>query len=250
MTTLKLALLQAVARGLWGRSPRVGPETRAAKEHALAGSSSRTTPDRHRNSGASILATPLRFFARLFFSDLKLQREGKNLNVKLATKVLEVRQPAPIDKTMAEALSLRAALKTLLDSHAKTRRVMRHLAFFERALAKHGLKAVAEVPVEVLSAAVGQLETLVSNWSNPRLAELRSKMAVALVDRSRDPFYGAPGDKLSNFNTDSRLLVGDASHSMFVELERQYQELLPGLFNADNASSKPELKDGSWGSRI
>jgi len=54
----------------------------------------------------------LRFF--------KLEREGKALNVKLATKVPEVEQPAPVGTAIAEALPLRAALKTLLDSHPKT----------------------------------------------------------------------------------------------------------------------------------
>jgi len=175
---------------------------------------------------AGVSATPFRFFARLLFSDVRLERDGKDLNIKFATKRPDAHRPVPIDNASADALSLRKALKTLLDSHAMTRRVMRHLAFFERALAIHGLKAMTEVPIEVLSAARDQLEALVGNWSNQGLAALRSKMAVAIVDRSRDPFYGATKDGRSNFHTDSRLLVGDASHSMFLELERQYQGLL------------------------
>jgi hypothetical protein len=159
------------------------------------------------------------------FSKVTLRRDGKSLNFGLAQKVCDVPPPPPVDKALTDALPLRAALKTLLDSHPKTRRVMRHLAYVEGALATHGTRAAVEVPIEVLSIAVGQLERLVSNWSNPALAELRSKMAVAIVDRSRDPFDGT--DKLSNFFTESRLVVGDASHSMFMELERQFQPLRP-----------------------
>lgn len=40
-------------------------------------------------------------------------------------------------------------------------------------------------------------------------------------------FCGRTGDKLFSFNTDSRLLVRDASYSMFLKLERQYQDVLP-----------------------
>lgn len=170
---------------------------------------------------------PFRFVARLLFSVVRLERRGTTLNLSLATRPPDTETPVTVDKASTEALTVRAALKTLLDSHPMTRRVMRHLAFFERALAVQGLEALAELPVEVLSSAVEQLEVLVSNWSNPHLAELRSKMALAVVDRTRDPFYGRTGDKLSSFNTDSRLLVGDASHSMFLELERQYQNVLP-----------------------
>jgi hypothetical protein len=170
---------------------------------------------------------PLRFLARLLFSDVKLERQGTTLNLTLATPSPEIGTSAAVDEISTEARVLRVALKTLLDVHPATRRVMRHLACVDRALAVQGMKALAEVPVEVLSIAVEQLEILVSNWSNPQLAALRSKMAVAIVDRTQDPFYGRSGDKLSNFNTDSRLLVGDASHSMFLELERQYQDVLP-----------------------
>ena len=52
-------------------------------------------------------------------------------------------------------------------------------------------------------------------------------MAVALVDRSRDPFDGGSVERLSNFATESRLVVEDVSHSIFLELEKQYQGLVP-----------------------
>lgn len=202
-----------------GLSRKLEPHTRP---RAVAG---RAADHGRRLAGAPL--RPLRFIARLLFSDVKLERQGKTLNLTLATQSPKVATPTAADEVSAEAQMLRAALKTLLDAHPTTRQVMRHLACFDRALAIQGLKALAELPVEVLSIAIEQLEVLVTNWSNSQLAALRSKMAVAIVDRSQDPFYGRTGEKLSSFNTDSRLVVGDASHSMFLELERQYQDLLP-----------------------
>jgi hypothetical protein len=93
-------------------------------------------------------------------------------------------------------------------------------------LAKHGLKALDEVPVEVLSTALKQFESIVVNWSDPHLAELRSKMAVAEIDRSNDLLFAPTGDRLSKFNAAPSLLVDDVSHSVFMEFERQYQGLV------------------------
>jgi hypothetical protein len=173
-----------------------------------------------------VLSTPFRFIARILFSDVRLERDGKNLHIRVAPKP-EVGPRAQLEQSIVQAAPLRTALKDLLDSHRLARRVMRHLGYFERALATEGLMATSQVPVDVLAAALRQLDSIVDNWSNQRLAELRSKMAVAVVDRSADPFFGRPGEQLSNFATASRLEVADVSHSMFMELEREYHGLLP-----------------------
>jgi len=177
------------------------------------------------------LRAPLRFVGDLFARELRFERDGKNVNIKLASKASAappVAKPqAPPSPAEIELNQMRAELKKLLDVHPGTRRVMRHLVYVERALAADGLRALIEVPEEVLATALEQLEKLVSNWSNRDLATLRSKMSVAVVNRSKDPFYGTGGVKPSTFNTDSRLQVGDATHSMFLELERQYQGLVP-----------------------
>jgi hypothetical protein len=65
----------------------------------------------------------------------------------------------------------------------ETRQTMRHLVFVEQALAKKGLKALHKLPLDVLQHALAQLEGLVTNWSPVGLASLRSKMAVAIIDR-------------------------------------------------------------------
>ena len=59
-----------------------------------------------------------------------------------------------------------------------------HLARFERAFSKRGVRAIDEVPVEQLRRALADFEAMVRNWSSPALADLRSRMAVRLADRA------------------------------------------------------------------
>ena len=69
-----------------------------------------------------------------------------------------------------------------------TRSTLRHLVFVEHALNRKGLRALDKLPVDVLQRALEQLEGVVSNWSPVGLANLRSKMAVAIIDREHmDP---------------------------------------------------------------
>lgn len=165
--------------------------------------------------------------ARILFSDLRLERDGRNLHIRLAAAPPDAEPQALSDEAIAEAMPLHAALKELLDSHPLARKVLRHLRYFERALATQGLAAMAAMPVDVLAQTLEQLDSIVVNWSDRRLAALRSKMAVAVMKHSEDPLRPANGDRLSDFATESRLLVDDASHSVFMELERQYHALLP-----------------------
>ncbi|MEO5733709.1 MAG: hypothetical protein ABIN96_17035, partial [Rubrivivax sp.] len=69
-----------------------------------------------------------------------------------------------------------------------TRPTLRHLVFVEHALAKKGLRALHKLPLDVLQRALEQLEGMVTNWSPTGLASLRSRMAVAIIDREHmDP---------------------------------------------------------------
>jgi len=220
-------------------TPAAKPKTPSAARakgdaKAAPGAKAKKTTARAEAKGSPLvraLRAPLRFVGDLFARELRLERDGKNLNIKLASKAsaapAATKPQAPPSPAEIELNQMRAELKKLLDVHPGTRRVMRHLVYFERALATDGLRALIEIPEEVLGTALEQLEKLVSNWSNRDLATLRSKMSVAVVNRQKDPFYGTSGGKPSMFNTDSRLQVGDATHSMFLELERQYQGLVP-----------------------
>lgn len=140
------------------------------------------------------LIQPLRAAAAAFFKhDLAVQREGKSVRV-----VLEERGPGgekkpsraevAARKEKAELAQMRAELAALLNELPETRQTMRHLVFVEQALAKKGVRALHKIPLDVLRRALEQLEGLVLNWSPAGLANLRSKMAVAVLDRENmDP---------------------------------------------------------------
>jgi len=174
-----------------------------------------------------MLLTPFRFITRILFSDLRLERDGQNLHIRIAAATPAGEPQAPIETARAEAAPSRAALKALLDPHPQARKVLRHLRYVERALATQGLAVLAAMPVEALAVALKQLDSIASGRSDRRLADLRSKMAVAVMERSNDAPAADPADRLSDFVTESRLLVEEASHSVFMELERQYHALLP-----------------------
>jgi len=161
---------------------------------------------------------PLRALGRVLLGKIRLERDGMNVHVTIEA----VESKAPPDPALEQARPMQAALANLLDSHPMSRRVLRHLGYFERALRTHGLRALKEVPVDVLSASFEQLDSLVHSESGRHLVELRSKMFVALLDRSKDDFDGPGGDRLSEFCTESRLMVDEASHSMFLEFDRQF----------------------------
>ena len=100
------------------------------------------------------------------------------------------RAPSPIstqrsDVAAAEAslAVMRDALRALLDEHAGNRQVFKHLAAFEHMLARKGLAVLERLPARDLQRALAEFESMVRNWSSTGLAELRSRMAVALSDR-------------------------------------------------------------------
>ena len=74
-----------------------------------------------------------------------------------------------------------ARCSTPTTSHRQT---YRHLARFERKFDKYGLRTIEQLPVDQLRRALREFESLVRNWSSPSLADLRSRMAVVLADRS------------------------------------------------------------------
>ncbi len=128
-------------------------------------------------------------FRAFFQQDLVLQRDAGRLHVALAEPGQNAKPKRPsraekaAKKEAEDLVRARADLAALLDEDASLRSTMRHLAFIEQALAKKGWKALRKVPLDVLQRALDQLENLVTNWSAAGLACLRSKMAVAVLDR-------------------------------------------------------------------
>jgi hypothetical protein len=86
-------------------------------------------------------------------------------------------------KAQQEFNLMQQQLAELLNDLPETRTTLRHLDFVEKALARKGLRALQKLPVEVLQRALDQLEGLVVNWSPVGLAALRSRIAVAIIDR-------------------------------------------------------------------
>jgi hypothetical protein len=153
------------------------------------------------------LMLPLRRAAQAFFrSDVKLQRENGGVRLVLADRCTE---PAARVPTAAERLAEKQKLELqfmlgqlaeVLDEVPETRETLRHLVFLEHALKKKGLKALKKMPLDVLRRALEQFEGLVTNWSPEGLANLRSKMAVTVIDRETDPGMTGPGGLDSMFS--------------------------------------------------
>lgn len=196
----------------------------------------------------SFVARALRAF---FVADLKLRRSSHGLRV-----VLDDRPPgsdavAPTEEDASgrslserekrELRQMRASLATLLDNQASARAGLRQLAYMDLALDKVGLRALHKVPYEVLRRAHDQLEGLVTNWSDAGLAALRSKMAVALIEREPPTAAAAVkggGEPTSAAVADAELarpetLVGDEAAEAEAALLAAYGSVaLPGLLPA------------------
>lgn len=131
-----------------------------------------------------------------FKADVALQRQPDGVHI-----VLKERPAAPARSGKAATREERVArrdkeehrlmlaqLAELLDELPETRQTLRHLVFVEQALTKKGLRALRKLPTDVMAHALEQLEGLVTNWSPAGLASLRSRMAVAIIDREHmDP---------------------------------------------------------------
>jgi hypothetical protein len=147
-------------------------------------------------SPLSKLFNPIRkLLAAVFKHDLALRREPSGVRVVLEerhTRPGKGKPPSRAELSAArEAKELdlmRAQLAELLNEVPETRHTMRHLVFVEQALTRKGLRALHKLPLDVLQRALEQLDGLVTNWSPVGLASLRSKMAVAIIDRENmDP---------------------------------------------------------------
>lgn len=136
-----------------------------------------------------------------FRHDIGVRREGGSVKLVLQPPQVKVRKPLTREQIEAkrekdELRLMREQLAGLLDQLPETRAALRHLVFVEQALAKRGTKALHKLPVDVLEKALAQLEGLVTNWSPVGLASLRSRMAVAIIDRE----HRQPGDP-ENYQT-------------------------------------------------
>ncbi len=141
------------------------------------------------------LFRPLQTALQVFFArDLALRRSEGGVQIVLAerTPAGKARKPSRSEteqaRERAELALMHEQLSALLDDLPETRGTLRHLVFVEQTLARKGWRALHKLPLDVLQRALEQLEGLVQNWSPEGLANLRSKMAVAIIDREHmDP---------------------------------------------------------------
>ncbi|MCE2907387.1 MAG: hypothetical protein O9343_04615 [Burkholderiaceae bacterium] len=145
----------------------------------------------------SRILKPIVQAATAFFRhDLALKRGEQGVAIVLEARPAPSRKPSRREQREDEARRLARAeldmvlqqLKALLDEFPGSRVTLRQLVFVETALQKKGLKALHKLPLPVLEKSLEQLEGLVTNWSPAGLASLRSRMAVAIIDREhQDP---------------------------------------------------------------
>jgi hypothetical protein len=134
---------------------------------------------------------PLRkVWQMLFARHVQLQRGKKGVEIILTerSKPADPRKEQARVHEQRELSLMRQQLADVLDDLPGTRQTLRHLVFVEQALVRNGWRALHKLPLDVLRRAHEQLEGLVTNWSPAGLANLRSKMAVAIIDREHmDP---------------------------------------------------------------
>jgi hypothetical protein len=105
-------------------------------------------------------------------------------------------RPAPegdAQRRQRQELALvRVELATLLNAMPQSRTRYPQLAGVERAIGSEGMAAIHSLGVDILQPALLQLESVCSNWSQAGLANLRSKMAVSIIDHGD---YESPRDR-------------------------------------------------------
>lgn len=137
------------------------------------------------------LFKPLRKVWQMFFArEVRLQRGAKGVEIILTerSKPADARREQARAQERSELALMQQQLAAVLEDLPGTRQTLRHLVFVEQALVRNGWRALHKLPLDVLRRAHEQLEGLVTNWSPAGLANLRSKMAVAIIDREHmDP---------------------------------------------------------------
>ncbi len=167
---------------------------------------------------------------KAFFShDLALKRAEDGVRIvlrepgapPLPKKAPPTREELARQRERQEFELMRLQLAELLNELPETRETMRHLVFVEQALHKKGLKALRKIPLDVLQRALEQLEGLVTNWSPAGLASLRSRMAVAIIDREHQPPEEAEADA---YRTAAVLDHGPSTSGAPLEVEERTDE--------------------------
>lgn len=140
-----------------------------------------------------------------FKHDVALQRADDGMRIVLQERVrpaqLSPREEMAARRRQEDHQLMVRQLSDLLNELPSTRRTMRPLVMVEEAVAKKGLAALDKIPVDLLQRALEQFEGLVTNWSPVGLATLRSKMAVAIIEREDNEPVSAADEEAEAYRT-------------------------------------------------
>ena len=173
------------------------------------------------------LLHPVRWMKGLLNRKLRVERRGLHIHL-LFEPVQAVPETGATESRNGETLRIaHAELRELLDRHGDTRHVLPHLSFVEQALAKSGSRAIDRVPLPVLEKALSQLENLIHDAPGDGLAELRRRLLASITIRSDKGPAAQAAAQPSDFRSEGRLEVSEASHSLFDEMERSWSGQVP-----------------------
>ncbi len=105
---------------------------------------------------------------------------------------------------------MRASLTSLLDRVNGSRTVLPHLAALEAGLLKKGPAVIDGISRPVLAKICTQLSSLPLAGDDQPLQDLMGRLMTALEALQPPPQF------LSDFMTDSKVVVGEASHTDFM----------------------------------
>ncbi|MCE9658957.1 MAG: hypothetical protein K8R60_10385 [Burkholderiales bacterium] len=136
----------------------------------------------------AVHTVPLEIARPMLFWWAAHKRRSGAWRVRPPSREAQETRPEPAIRALQADIDLvramRLELGKVLDGDESYRQTYRNLARFERKLDKYGLRTIEQFPVDQLRRALREFEALVRNWSSTSLADLRSRMAVVLADRS------------------------------------------------------------------
>jgi hypothetical protein len=178
--------------------------------------------------------------AAFFKHDVALKRADDGVRIVLQERArpaqLPPREELAARRRQEEHQLMMRQLSDLLNELPGTRRTMRPLVMVEKAVAKRGLAALDKIPVDLLQRALEQFEGLVTNWSPVGLATLRSKMAVAIIEREDNEPVTAADDEAEAYRTAALVDSVAGTEGLDVE-ERHDDEALAAAYAALGVSA-------------
>lgn len=147
---------------------------------------------------------------------IKLERSDGKVRVMLDSTQATPNK-TPVDPAAeASVRTMRQELKELFNRCPGSREVLPHLAGVEHAIKTQGLAAFETLPQRILQRASGQLESVVSEPVSAGIAELRSRIGVALKNFEKIEQAASRRAAPSSFLVDEKLQVSEGSHSDFM----------------------------------